>query len=68
MAKRPTRMSPLAKQLARRGIKPEKASPTHRVNSVGKSTKDGKWYGWSHRAIHGFGTRQQAVRFAESVS
>ena len=22
--------------------------------SIGKSVKDDKWYGWSHRAIHGF--------------
>lgn len=26
----------------------------HSVCSVGKSHKDGKWYGWSHRAIYGF--------------
>jgi len=24
------------------------------VCSIGKSLKDGKWYGWSHRAIYGF--------------
>jgi hypothetical protein len=24
-------------------------------NSFGKSEADGKWYGWSHRAIYGFG-------------
>lgn len=24
------------------------------VCSIGKSLKDGKWYGWSHRAIFGF--------------
>lgn len=23
--------------------------------SVGKSEADGKWYGWSHRAVYGFG-------------
>jgi hypothetical protein len=37
-----------------RGILPEKSDPTHNVCSIGKSFKDGKWYGWSHRAIHGF--------------
>lgn len=37
-----------------RGIKPEKRKPEHRVCSVGFSTKNGKWYGWSHRAICGF--------------
>ena len=25
------------------------------VCSIGKSLKDGKWYGWSHRARYGFG-------------
>lgn len=25
-----------------------------KVCSVGRSRKDGKWYGWSHRAIAGF--------------
>lgn len=28
--------------------------PTGNVASVGYSDKDGKWYGWSHRAIYGF--------------
>jgi len=36
------------------GIAPEKVMPSHCVCSIGKSVKDGKWYGWSHRAIHGF--------------
>ena len=49
-------------------IDPEKASPSHKFNSIGKSKKDGKWYGWSHRAIHGFKTRSQAIKFARSVS
>jgi hypothetical protein len=26
------------------------------TNGVGFSPKDGKWYGWSHRAIYGFKT------------
>ena len=26
----------------------------NKVCSIGKSQKDGKWYGWSHRAIFGF--------------
>jgi hypothetical protein len=37
-----------------RGIHPELRTPTDSVCSVGFSTKDGKWYGWSHRAIYGF--------------
>ena len=37
------------------GIKPEKASPDNNVCSIGFSEADQKWYGWSHRAICGFG-------------
>ena len=37
-----------------RGIQPEKRTPDSGVCSVGYSVKDGKWYGWSHRAIFGF--------------
>ena len=36
-----------------RGIEPE-TYDNNKVCSIGKSTKDGKWYGWSHRAIYGF--------------
>ena len=36
-----------------RGIEPE-SMDDNKVCSIGKSTKDGKWYGWSHRAIYGF--------------
>ena len=36
------------------GIKPEKRTPSSKVCSIGFSEKDGKWYGWSHRAICGF--------------
>ena len=36
------------------GIKPELAEVGNQVCSIGKSLKDGKWYGWSHRAIYGF--------------
>lgn len=38
----------------KKGIAPEVASKDHNVCSIGEST-DGKWYGWSHRAIAGFG-------------
>jgi hypothetical protein len=37
------------------GIKPEKAKPEHCVCSIGFCEKEQKWYGWSHRAIYGFG-------------
>jgi len=40
--------------VASMGIQPQKTSPEHCVCSVGYSIKDGKWYGWSHRAIFGF--------------
>ena len=41
--------------LFKRGIKPEKANPTHNVCSIGFCEKEQKWYGWSHRAICSFG-------------
>lgn len=45
----------VAKRLCdEKGIRPEKSDPSHCVCSIGKSEKDGKWYGWSHRAIYGF--------------
>jgi hypothetical protein len=42
-----------------RGIMPETTprraiTPGKRTCSIGYSYKDGKWYGWSHRAIVGF--------------
>lgn len=36
-----------------KGIKPELAAPKNSVCTIGRSGR--KWYGWSHRAIHGFG-------------
>jgi len=38
-----------------KGIKPEKAHPSHKVCSIGFCETEKKWYGWSHRAIFGFG-------------
>ena len=40
--------------IVKRGIKPELASPTNKVCSIGWCEKEQKWYGWSHRAIYGF--------------
>lgn len=37
----------------KKGILPE-AYDNNRVCSIGKSHIDGKWYGWSHRAMYGF--------------
>jgi len=41
--------------MVRRGIKPELASPDHNVCSIGFCEREQRWYGWSHRAIAGFG-------------
>ncbi len=37
------------------GIKPEKAQESHCVCSIGFCEEKQEWFGWSHRAIHGFG-------------
>ena len=44
-----------AYRLAKRGIKPEKAQPSHSVCSIGFCEREQKWYGWSHRAMFGYG-------------
>ncbi len=45
-----------------RGIKPEKSKPAHAVCSIGFCENEQKWYGWSHRAIYGFGIGSSVVR------
>lgn len=54
--------------LRRLHIWPELAERWHRVCSIGKSHKDGKWYGWSHRAIEGFdiGDKLFTIGFREA--
>ena len=37
------------------GICPELRLPQNHTCSIGFSKENQKWYGWSHRAIHGFG-------------
>jgi hypothetical protein len=37
------------------GIKPERITPEEYSCRIGWSEKEQKWYGWSHRAIYGFG-------------
>lgn len=37
------------------GIVPEKADPAHSICTIGYSERQGKWFGWSHRAMCGFG-------------
>jgi len=44
-----------AHRLFKRGIKPEKADPSDSICSIGFCILQQKWYGWSHRAICGFG-------------
>jgi hypothetical protein len=36
------------------GIQPEISDPSHSVCSIGFNPDEQKWYGWSHRAMHGF--------------
>jgi len=44
-----------AHRLYKKGIKPEKINPKSRICSIGFCEREQKWYGWSHRAICGFG-------------
>lgn len=39
----------------RRGIYPQKSNPEHCICTIGFSKRLKKWFGWSHRAICGFG-------------
>ncbi len=47
--------SKFAYRIFRRGIKPELINPDHNVCSIGFHALDQKWFGWSHRALYGFG-------------
>lgn len=38
-----------------RGIAPQKRTPTSNICTIGYSKRSRQWFGWSHRAIHGFG-------------
>lgn len=44
-----------AQELEKRGIAPELRTPDSGVCSIGFCEQEQKWYGWSHRAIWGFG-------------
>ncbi len=46
----------------------KKSDPMHNVCSIGYNPAKKLWYGWSHRAIHGFKEKRKAIRFARSVS
>jgi hypothetical protein len=41
--------------IQKKGIAPELASSSHNICSVGFCQREQKWFGWSHRAIVGFG-------------
>ncbi len=45
----------VAKMLEKRGIAPQRSEPSRNFCSIGFSERDQKWYGWSHRALYGFG-------------
>lgn len=52
-------------------LDPATLQPSHeggQVKCVGQSKRNGKWYGWSHRAISSFKSKARAKAFAKSVS
>lgn len=44
-----------ALMLLRKGIAPQLAKPSNNTCSIGFCERQKKWYGWSHRAMYGFG-------------
>ncbi len=46
----------------KRGIKPEKRTIDSNVCSIGFCESEQKWYGWSHRAIYGFGVGSECKK------
>jgi len=50
------------------GIAPERSDPSHKVCSIGFCQNDGKWYGWSHRAIHGFKVGDRKLKLSPDGS
>lgn len=49
-------------------IKTIKSDDPDKISTVGKSDADGKYYGWSHRAIYGFGVGDVVPADAEGNS
>ena len=45
-----------------RGIAPAKIKPEHGICSIGFCAREQRWYGWSHRAICGFGIGSEVRR------
>lgn len=58
----------MAAFLANKGIVPQRRDPSLSVASIGFCPREGKWYGWSHRAMYGFKSKKKADAFAESVA
>lgn len=50
-----------ARTLESRGIRPTLRAPSSKTCSIGYCEREGKWYGWSHRAMRGFGVGELLV-------
>ena len=57
-----------ARYLDARGIVAQRRSADATVAAVGFCPGAERWFGWSHRALADFATREEADRFAESVA
>lgn len=51
-----------ADTLVKRGIRTFEANPAYSVCSIGFNPDEQKWYGWSHRAIFGFGVGSEVKK------
>lgn len=58
-----------ARLLTKKGIKAIKANKKANVCEIGFCEKEQKWYGWSHRAMYGFGIKHIVKKGScESIS
>ena len=48
--------------LTKMGIAPTLRDGNHEICSIGFCEREQKWYGWSHRAMHGFGIGDSVKR------
>lgn len=48
--------------VVKRGIRPQLRTPKSSVCSIGYNAAERKWYGWSHRAIYGFGVGARVTK------
>jgi len=51
-----------AKRVYDLGVEPELIDSSRNVCSIGFCDKEQKWYGWSHRAMYGFGIGSEVKR------